>query len=156
MSRADRGSELMGLAVILLLTAFFVYHQVSGTGFFTGAFGIVEQVLFYGVVPFSVAVSSARFLLGRRNPVRPIDVLSSAWMAATCLWLAVGFPLDFAHLGDPLGPVGFLLSWVPNVLARFLFAVGGLASGFNAVYQALLYANVNRALVEPTTAPGGG
>lgn len=144
MSRSDRLSELVGLGVVLLLTLFFVFHQVAGTGFFTAAFGTLEAVLFYGVVPFSVVVSLARFLRGRRNPVRPFDVLSSGWMAATCLWLALVFPLNFAHLGDPLGPLGPLLSWVPNILAQFLFAIGGVASAGNAAYQVFLYVSVRR------------
>ncbi len=142
----DRLGEVLGVGAVLVLTLFFVYHQLSGTGFFTGAFGTFEAILFYGVVPFAIAVGVARVLLGRRNPVRPIDVLSGLWMGVTCLWLSILFPLNFAHLGDPLGPLGPLLSWVPNVIAQVLFFIGAIASFGNAGYQLFLYVTVKRTL----------
>ena len=158
----DRLSECLGIGAVLALTLFFIYHQLTGTGFFTAAFGTFEAVFFYGVVPFAVAVASARLLTRRRNPARPIDMLSNLWMGVTCLWLSILFPLNFAHLGDPLGPLGPLLSWIPNFVAQPLFFIGALASFGTAGYQAFLYIRVKRTLAgtawpaAAVRAPGDG
>lgn len=46
----ERLGEAAAIVALLLMTLFFVYHQILQTGFFTSAFGLSEMVLFYANV----------------------------------------------------------------------------------------------------------
>jgi uncharacterized membrane protein YbaN (DUF454 family) len=51
MKRSERLGEAAVIIALLVMTLFFVYHQILQTGFFTSAFGPSEMVLFYAPVP---------------------------------------------------------------------------------------------------------
>jgi hypothetical protein len=119
---SQRVGEFFALIAMLLFFGFFAYHQAAHTGFFTAAFGPQEMFFFYGPVFLSVAAPVTRALVGRRNPARPLEVVSNLFAVVAALWLLVVFPFDFAHLADAL-PTGirFLLAWVNNDIGRIPF-----------------------------------
>ena len=136
----ERAGEVFAIAVISLVTLYFVSSQIDKTGFFTPSFGNIETFLFYLPVPLGMAVCFIRLITCRKNPARPLDSIDAAITGIACLWFFVVFPFDFAHLGDLLpSQIQFLADWIPNYLARVVFLVGGLGSLFNAIYTPMIY-----------------
>jgi hypothetical protein len=134
----QRFGELVSVAIILLILAFYVYHQMANTGFFTTKFGPLEMFAFYGSIVLSLVPAGLRAFMGRRNPVRPIEATCNAFFAFASLWLFYVFPFNFTHFPDALPEaIRFMFWWLTNDIARIallLAFVGGLFSaGYNVV-----------------------
>lgn len=140
MKLSERFGEVIGLVISGLVLLFFVENQVLNTGFFTSAFGGTEQFLFYGAWVFGAIVTVIRATYGRRNAVRPLEVLQSIFWTISALWLLSVFPFNFTHLPDLLpSAIHFMFFWVNNqigALVLLLAAIGGFAS---ALYTSVLY-----------------
>jgi hypothetical protein len=144
---SERVGEFVGIIVLMMMTAFFVYHQTLPTGFFTSKFGSAEMLLFYSPAFFGFLTGGARAIVGRRNIVRRIDMVSSSVWTIACYRLLVVFPFEFEHLADPLPEaLRFLLWWVSNDVGRLLLLVGGVGGALGAIYTAVLYLAVRREL----------
>lgn len=120
----DRIGEVVSVAITLLILAFYVYHQVANTEFFTSSFSNWVMFAFYGSIVLSLLPAVVRAIIGRRNPVRPLEAACNIFFAYTALLLLYVFPFNFAHFADAL-PVGthFLLSWVTNYMARVVLVL---------------------------------
>jgi hypothetical protein len=137
--------EIFGIIVVALMVFFFLENQRRMTGFFTSDFGQTESVLFYGSALFGVVTGCARALIGRRNMVRPLEVIGALLWAMASYWLLRTFPFDFAHLPDLLPEaVRFLLWWLTNDVARLLLLIGIIAGVLQAVYTTWLFLAVRR------------
>lgn len=138
LSWGQRSGEVISALIGLAIFAFFAYHQMMNTGFFTSSFGPWEMFAFYGSILFSLVPALARAAVGRRNPVRPYEAAINLFFAAAALYLLGVFPFSFAHFSDAL-PVAlrFVASWVSNDIAKValvLMFVGSLISaGVNLV-----------------------
>lgn len=73
--RSERFGSGIGVLAILLITLYFVVHQMSSTGFFTSKFGPAESLLFYIALLFGMIPAAARGVVGRKNVLRPLDLL---------------------------------------------------------------------------------
>ena len=136
----ERVGELIGIAIKLLMIAFFAAHQRLDTGFFTARFGTLEAVCLFGPLLVSLAGPTVRALTGQRRPARPFEALSGLSMAAGSLWLVIAFPFEFAHLGDVLpGGLSSLLNWVPNALGRIMLALQVAVGLITALVEAGKY-----------------
>jgi hypothetical protein len=102
MNRSERLGEVAVIIALLVMTLFFVYHQILQTGFFTWAFGPSEMVLFYAPVPIGIAASLVREVTGHRNVARPIETANALALIAAGFWLFLVFPFNFSHLADVL------------------------------------------------------
>ncbi len=145
LSIPQRFGEMVSVAVVLLILGFYLYHQFANTGFFTTKFGGWEMFAFYGSVVLSFLPPLARAFIGRRNPVRPLEVFCNIFFAFASLGLLIVFPFNFGHFTAAL-PDGlrFLLSWVTNDMARAVLLLaffGGLAS---AAYNIVRYQSFRR------------
>jgi hypothetical protein len=121
LSPSQRFGELVAIFVMFLFMGFFVYHLVANTGFFTAAFGPWEMFFFFGPMLVALTPPLMRAITGARQPARPLEALTNAFMAVGALWLLMVFPFEFAHLADAL-PAGlrFTLAWVNNDIGRIL------------------------------------
>jgi hypothetical protein len=100
----------------------------------------MEMFLFYLPVPLGIGVNLIRLTTGRRNPARPLETLDAFAVATACFWMFAVFPFDFGHLADLLpGPLQFLLSWIPDYLAKIVLLVGGIGSLANGFYTPMVY-----------------
>ena len=136
----QRSGEVASVFIAILVLAFFTYHQVANTGFFTSRFGDLEMFAFYGSIVLSLAPPIARAVVGRRNPVRPLEAASNLFFAFASLYLLTIFPFNFAHLSDALPPaIRFVLLWVTNDIAKILFAIAFLGSLISAAVNAIRY-----------------
>lgn len=139
-SIGGRVGEIVGVVISALILLFLYANQARGVAFFTSSFGATAEFYFYGPMITGMAISVARALYGRRNPIRPLDVIQALFLAASAFWLLSVFPLDFTHLGDMFPPsIRFIFSWIPNLLGRLLFLFAGVVSLINAAYTATLY-----------------
>lgn len=146
----ERWGNAFGAAAIIVGIWFFVIHQTRPTGFFTEDFGVVESALFYIALLFGVATSMSRMVIGRKNAVRPLEALSSAFTLVALVRLLVVFPFDFSHLADPLPRfLEFLLQWISGYVAPVLMVLGIIGSAATAAYNAVMYAFVRRELAKP-------
>lgn len=119
LSMGQRFGEVVSVAVLLALLAFFRNHMTMQTGFFTSTFGTWEQLSLFVPLIASLAAPMVRAVVGWRNPGRPFEIVTYLLEAIGSFWLLRIFPFDFTHLGDAL-PNGlhFLLAWVPDWLGR--------------------------------------
>ena len=134
----ERFGEVVSAAILLAILAFYLYHQVANTGFFTSAFGPWQMFAFYGSIVLSLVPPIARAVIGRRNPVRPTEAAVNLFFAGAALYLLSVFPFNFAHFGDALPTVlRFTLTWITNYIAKIVFvlaAIGGfISAGVNIV-----------------------
>lgn len=141
----ERAGEVVGIIVIALFVLFFRENQIQNTGFFTSKFGPTESFLFYGSAMFGVVTGVARALVGRRNPVRPLEVFGALLWASASYWLLQVFPFNFSHLPDLLPEaVRFVLWWLTDEVARLLLVIGVIAGIVQAVYTSWLFFAVRR------------
>jgi hypothetical protein len=124
--------QLGSVVFALLFLAFYVYNQVTNTGFFTSEFGGLEMFAFYGSILLSLLPAIARAAIGRRNPIRPLEAFCNLFFAFASLFLLFVFPFNFAHFPDALPEaIRFLFWWLTNDVGKVLFVlafVGGLIS----------------------------
>ncbi len=144
----ERLGEVVGVFVSLLILLFFVENQARGTGFFTPAFKLPEQVLFYGPAAFGMLVGLARAVYGRRNAIRPLEIVQAAFLLTAAFWLYSVFPFNFAHFTDLLpGAVRPALFWTTDGVASIVLLLAGIGSLANLVYTSVLYATVRAQLL---------
>jgi hypothetical protein len=154
----ERFGEVVGVFVSLLILLFFWENQVRGTGFFTSAFRLPEQFLFYGPAVFGVLVSLARAVYGRRNAIRPLEILQAAFLVTAAFWLYSVFPFDFAHFTDLLpGAIRPAFFWATDAVASIVLLLAGIGSLANLVYTSVLFATMRAQLargLQGTTGDG--
>ena len=130
LTAAQRFGEVISLAIMVLVIAYFRQLWTMQAGFFTPAFGPWEQFWFFAPLIFGLAAPLVRVVVGRRNPARPCEIATDLAMVIGAIWLWRVFPFDFSHLGDALpGNLPALLNWVPDWLGKMGLAlqiVGGV------------------------------
>lgn len=147
LSSSDTAGQGVGVFFILLILGFFIAHQVYSTGFFTSMFGPVEALLFYAPPILGIVTSITRMAVGRRNAIRPLDMLNLGLIFVAVVWLFVVFPFDFSHLADTLPSfLRFLLLWISNDIAKLVMVLAIVGALFAMVYTAALYVFVRREL----------
>lgn len=154
MKRSERLGEAAAIIALLVGTLFFAYHQILKTGFFTLAFGPLEAVLFYALVPIGIAVSLVRGVTGHRNVARPLEIANALELMAAGFWFFLVFPFNFSHLADVLPrSLQFLLSWFPNWIGRDIALLTGLVNLANAFYIPALYISVRKEFTKRALSP---
>lgn len=151
-----RLGDYIGECVVIVLTAlvalFFINNQVLETGLFTSDFGAMETALFYGSLLFGTAPPVLRMTAGRRNVVRPFEVLGNIIFIVAAVYLLYVFPFDMAHLTDLFpSSLRFILDWITNDIARLLLAFAVVISAMAAVWTAFLYVAVKKRLARAPT-----
>jgi len=136
----QRFGQMVSVIAIVLILAFYLYHQVENTGFFTSKFGAWEMFAFYGSILLSLLPPLARAWLGRRNSVRPLEALCNAFCAMALIFLLVVFPFNFKHFADALPVVTrFLFAWLSNDIAKIAMVLGILGTGISAIVNGVRY-----------------
>ena len=137
--------ECVGVTAIALLLIFFIENQLQQTGFFTSNFDTTDMVLFYGPASFGIVEGLARAAIGRRNPVRPLEIIGALLWALASYWFLQVFPFDFAHFPNLLpAAVRFLFWWLTNDVARLILLIGVVAGLLQAIYTTSLFLTVRR------------
>ncbi|HUL39887.1 MAG TPA: hypothetical protein VLU38_06315 [Methanomassiliicoccales archaeon] len=140
MRNGERVGEAFAILFFYLVILFFVVNQVDDTGFFTTGFGSTEMVLFYGGLIFGMIAPILRLILGRRNKVRPVELISNGFFIIAASYLLSVFPFDFAHFPDLL-PEGiqFMFDWITNDIARVGLSIIIVIVIIVSVWTAFLY-----------------
>ncbi len=143
----ERLGEVVGVFISFLILLFFYENQVRGTGFFTTEFKLPEQILFYGPAVFGALIGLTRAAYGRRNAIRPLEILQAAFVAGAALWLVSVFPFDFANftvlMPSAIRPA---LYWVTDGVAVIVLWLAAIGSFVNLLYTSALYATVRERL----------
>jgi hypothetical protein len=156
---AERIGNVIGIFFVLLFFIILIDIQVSGSGFFTDAFGPLEQVLLYGSLLYGVFPSLVRAFTSDRNLGRLADIIGSVIFVAAASYLLWVFPFDVPSLLDYLlGPASEAFPWITNELARAVLLLGIVISIISAAYNVVLYLAVRDELKGRTqgTAPRPG
>ena len=139
LTRAERWGGLVIVVAMLLLATFFEAHQYGATGFFTSEFRALEMLALYGPIYLSLIAPIVRAVMGRRNPGRLWEALSSLALAVGSYWLWQTFPFDFTHLGDVFPAVLRLpFSWVTDNIGRVLLLVQIILGPITALVNVLM------------------
>ncbi|MGE5333891.1 MAG: hypothetical protein ACM3N4_04260 [Nitrososphaerota archaeon] len=134
---------MVTILIMGLLASFFAYHQIAATGFFTEQFGPFEMLCLYGPIVLSLAAPAVRALTGRRNPGRPLEVVTNVCMVLAALWFLRVFPFDFTHLADALPPaLRFMLDWISNGIGRIILVLQVIVGSLVAVFTLLKFISV--------------
>jgi hypothetical protein len=121
MTPARRWGGLYTVVLMLLLLAFFVYHQYKGTGFFSSKFRIKEMIALYLPIILSLVPPIQRAILGRVNPARPVEACADFLLAIGSLWLWHVFPFNFAHIADIFPErMHIAFVWLTDNAGRFI------------------------------------
>jgi hypothetical protein len=148
---SDRVGNIAAMIVTILVTFYFVAHQMWSTGFFTSKFGILETSLFYGVLLYQIVPTVVKALFGRKNLGRLFEVFGAVLGTIAVAWFLVAFSFDFAYFADVLPSfLRFLVQWISNDIIWVLMALGLIVAPVMAVYSAVLYVLVRRKLSRPT------
>lgn len=138
-----RIGELIGIFCTLILLIFFITHQTSLTGFFTSKFSSLEQFLFYGSLSFGIITSIGKIIIGRKNPIRPLESLGAIFSCIALSWLLHIFPFDFSHLADFLPEILKLITmWISNDIVRIFMMIGIIGSLVTSIYIIALYVTI--------------
>jgi hypothetical protein len=147
LSQSDRIGQVIGTAAILLILLFFVTHSSKDTGFFTEDFGQLEALLFYLPPLLSMIHNMSQAIVGRKNTVRPIEIMSNPITLVCIIGLYGSFPFDFSHLPDVLPKaLRFTISWISDGLVKFLMVIGIIVLIVMSIYTPLLYIYVRQVL----------
>jgi hypothetical protein len=121
MTPAKRWGGLHTVGMMLLLLAFFAYHQWKQTGFFTSKFGMTEMIALYLPIILSLVPPIQRAILGRVNPSRPVEACADFLLAIGSLWLWQVFPFNFADIAV-IFPERMRLAfvWLTDSVGRFI------------------------------------
>ena len=145
MKLSERAGEIIGIFCVLILLTFFILHQTSSTGFFTPKFGSLEKFLFYGSLSFGIITSIGKIVVGRKNPIRPLDTFGAVFSGIALLWLLNFFPFDFSHLSDILpDSLRVIVMWISNDIAKLFMMLGIIISFIVAAYTIALYISIRR------------
>jgi hypothetical protein len=143
MTIQQRWTGLYKVVLLLGLLAFFVYHQMNNTGFFTDAFGWQEMVALYVPIIIAMGPPIQRFIQGKRNASRLLEAISDLSLALGSVWLWNHYPFDFSHLADPFPPaMQPYFEWINDKVGRFILLlqvvlgfISGLATMVNYVRE---------------------
>ena len=150
----ERIGEMVAIILGVLVLLFFVANQIQGTGFFTSDFGTMEMVLFYGVLILGMVPPFLRMFLGRRNKVRPVEIICNLFFIVATTYLLWVFPFDFGHLPDLLPTnLQFILDWITNDIAMWFMGIIIVIVTIVTVWTAFLYIAVNDWQRRNSTAP---
>jgi len=147
LSAFQRLWELAAVVVIGLIIYYFVRSQTMATGFFTPSFGSGETIIFYLTGLYGAVPPLLRAFMGKRNAVRPAEVLGSVLFVVVGIYFLYSFPFDVSHLADALpANMQYILSWITADMVRVFFAFVILATVMVAAWSALLYMATKKAL----------
>jgi hypothetical protein len=145
---SERAGEIIGVIFSLWIGLFLYENQLRGVPFFTPSFGQFEQFLFYGPLVVGAFISFIRAAYGRRNALRPLDVMQGVFWGVSAIWLLYVFPFDFGHFPDMFpSAIRFALTWVSDDVYRLLLAIAGIAGFASALYDSVLYSAVRSRMV---------
>jgi hypothetical protein len=134
---------IFSIIALLILCGFFVAHQLAHTGFFTDRFGPIEALCVYGPIVLTLAAPFARAITGRRNPGRPLQVITSLLTVLAALVLLQVFPFDFTHFADVFpAQAHFMFAWVSDSIGRIVLllqAVVGMISALAVMAAYMLH-----------------
>jgi hypothetical protein len=114
----------------------------------------MEMVLFYGVLILGMVPPFLRMFLGRRNKVRPVEIICNLFFIVATTYLLWVFPFDFGHLPDLLPTnLQFILDWITNDIAMWFMGIIIVIVTIVTVWTAFLYIAVNDWQRRNSTAP---
>lgn len=143
----ERIGNIIAIFFILLFFLILIDIQVSGAGFFTSAFGPLEQLLFYGSLLYGVFPSLLRMFTANRNLGRLADIIGSVIFIAAASYLLLVFPFDVPSLMDYVfGSASSAFFWVTNGLAKALMLLAIVVSVLSMAYNVVLYLGVREEL----------
>jgi hypothetical protein len=141
----QRWAGLYTDVLMLLLLAFFAYHQWKNTGFFTSKFGLAEMIALYVPILISLAPPIQRFIQGKRNPARPLEAITDLSLAIGSLLLWIIYPFDFSHLADPFPPaMRFAFTWITNDIGKWILILQVVIGFISALSTIGSYISVRR------------
>ncbi len=143
----ERMGQFIAVAIIIAIALFFWGGQAKGTGFFTSSFDSLDSILFYGVLLFGAIPPLLRLILGRRNVVRPVEIVNAFLVLIAASWFLITFPFDFSQFPS-LFPesLRFLVSWISDGLVKLLLVLGIIGSIISIAVSSITYVSVRRIL----------
>lgn len=156
LSESERFSQLLTVPMTIIALWFFYIHQSRPTGFFTDDFGLLESILFYGIMVAGMVPALVRFVTHRKNLARPFDIAQMVFFVIAGAYLLSRFPFDFHYFADALPSyLQPALDWVTDWIAKFVLAIGLIAMTISIPWNMMLYVYVGRHLpCEPRCGPG--
>jgi hypothetical protein len=140
MNPARRWGGLYTVPLMLLLLAFFSYHQWKQTDFFTEKFGPIEMIALYVPIVVSMVAPFQRAIQGHVNPARLTEASSDLLLALGSLWLWFIFPFNFAHFADIFPTrMHFAFVWLTDPVGKFILLLQVVVGFISALSNVASY-----------------
>jgi hypothetical protein len=137
---SERLGELFAILVISLFGIYFISLQTGDTGFFTSSFSDFDAVLFYATLFYGVLPAITRLALGRRNMVRPLDIVGGALLIISGSYFLTHWAFDFTYFAVDLPQsIQFIFSWITNDIAQDLLLIGVVIATIIMIWTIVQY-----------------
>ncbi|MEM4262571.1 MAG: hypothetical protein QXY98_02395 [Thermoplasmata archaeon] len=151
---AERFGQLVGIVFIVIFVLYFLSLLSMNTGFFKSNFGAPEAALFFGVAIFGMFPALSRFIFGRRNKVRPLDLVNNVLVIIAGMYFLSTWPFDFSHVADALPiDIQFIIAWLSDPFMQILVIIVIIALLTASIIEMFTYFGVKRILEEPSPQP---
>jgi len=142
---AQRRAGLYTVFLMLVLLGYFLYLQVSDSGFFTEAFKLPEMLALYMPILVSMVPPIQRFIQGRRDSGIAMEAVTDFSLAIGSLVLFIVFPFNFSHLADPLpANMQFLFSWINNTVGKVVLLLQVIIGTLSGIARTRDYYRLRR------------
>ncbi len=147
LKQGERAGQLAGVILSIIVFIFLLVHWADDTGFYSSEFNEMDATVLFGPLLFGMVPSAFRFLVGRKNPSRPLDVVVSVLFVISAIYFLNYFHFNMEFFADPLpGSLEFLLDWMTEGIARIFLIIGVIGGTFSVVWTALTYVKVKEIL----------
>jgi len=137
---SERLGELFAVLIISLIGIYFISLQVNDTGFFTSSFSNFDVVPFYGALFYGVVPSLARAIWGRRNRIRPFEIIGNGLFIISGSYFLTHWSFDFSNFSHGLPhSLQSILSWVTDAIAQDLLLLAVVITFFVAAWTSAQY-----------------
>ncbi len=102
LKQGERAGQLAGVILSIIVFIFLLVHWADDTGFYSSEFNEMDATVLFGPLLFGMVPSAFRFLVGRKNPSRPLDVVVSVLFVISAIYFLNYFHFNMEFFADPL------------------------------------------------------
>ena len=143
LKQGERAGQLIGVVFGVIMVIFLLLHWAQDTGFYTSEFDEIDATVLFAPILFGMVPELFRFMVGRKNLSRPLDVIVSLLFVFSAVYFLNDFQFNMEAFSQPLpGSLRFILDWISEDIAKVLLVIGVIGGGFSVVWNALTYVKV--------------
>ncbi len=151
LKKGERIGQIVGVVMTVLVALFLLSHWTGDTGFYTSEFNGWDALVLFAPLLYGIVPSSYRALIGRKNVVRPVDILGMMLFVISAAYFLCSFHFDMQFFADPLPEwLRFIIDWIDEGWAKLFLALGIIGGTAGIGWTILAYLKVKELLSQST------